>query len=289
MRSFEYYRPQTLPELCQLLQQPGARIVAGGTDVLPQMHTGAFQPSILVDLCRLDELNFIQETPGALEIGAMVTYNDILRSDAIRQYAPALIQAASQIGATMTRSRGTLGGNLGNASPAGDSIPPLLIHEATITLTSAQGDRMLPLSDFLINPGKTALQPGEFIRQVSLQKLPQGSGEAFIKIGPRRGMTISIINAAAAIQMNSNGKITSAHIAVGAAAPTARRCSQIEQYLLEKDPGEQLWKEAARQVSKDISPIDDVRASREYRIHAAEILVYRALASAFEAASGRTL
>lgn len=288
MRSFEYYRPQTLAELCRLLQQPGARIVAGGTDVLPRMRSGTFQAAALVDLCRLEELRFIRETPQAIEIGATATFADILHSDMLRRAAPALVQAAGQVGAPMTRARATLGGNLANASPAGDSIPPLLIHQAALTLFSLDAERTIPLDDFLSAPGKTALLPSEFIHHVRLEKLPQGWGEAFVKLGPRRGMAISIINAAAAIQLDANGRISFARVAAGAAAPTARRCPHVEQFLLDKNPDEELMKEAARQIAADCAPIADVRASREYRVHAAEVLVARALNSAMETASRST-
>lgn len=289
MRSFEYYRPQTLSELCRFLQQPGARVVAGGTDVLPQMRNGTFQAAALVDLCRLDELRFIRETPQAIEIGALTTFNELLHSDAVCRAAPALIQAAGQVGAAQTRARATLGGNLANASPAGDSIPPLLIHDAALNLRSLDAERTIPLADFLAAPGKTALQPSEFIHHIRLEKLPPGCGEAFAKLGPRRGMAISIINAAAAIQLDANGVIGAARVAIGAAAPTARRCPHVERFLQDKVPDRSLLEEAARQIAADSAPIADVRASREYRVHAAAVLVARVLISAVEAASRRTL
>jgi len=293
MQTFNYLRPAHLDELCQALQQPYAKIVAGGTDVLPQMHTGRLQPALLVDISRVSELEGIRIHNGQVEIGALTTFAAIQAHPTLRAAAPALTQAAEWVGAPMTRQRATLGGNLANASPAADAVPPLMIYHAEVTLTSSKGSRSLPLAQFLLGPGQTALQRGEFIQSVRFELPAEDLGSAFLKIGPRRGMTIAIVSAAAAVHLASDGRLDQVRVAVGASAPTVIRCPQTENLLYGQIPSPQLWQSAAQQIGAEISPIDDVRASRTYRRRAAGVLAVRALQAALsqaqEAAQARTV
>jgi len=284
MHPFEYHRPDTLADLCRLLQQPGAHVLAGGSDVLPQIHAGHIQPGVVIDISALSELRFIRQTDERLEIGALTTFGEMGRSALAQRHAPALVQAAGGLGAVTTRARATLGGNLGNASPAADSIPALFVHAATLHLCSAAGERSLPIEQFLLGPGKTALRPGEYIHHASLQACPPRQGTAFVKHGPRRGMTIAIASAAAAIHLDADGRIAAARLAVGAVAPTVVRCPQAEALLRCQTPTPQLWQTAAQQTAGEIAPIDDVRASRCYRLQITPVLVQRALCAAYELA-----
>lgn len=293
MQTFNYLRPAHLDELCQALQQPHAKIVAGGTDVLPQMHTGRLQPALLVDISRVRELEGIRIHNTQVEIGALTTFAAIQAHPTLRAAAPALTQAAQWVGAPMTRQRATLGGNLANASPAADAVPPLMIYNAEVTLTSAKGSRSLPLAQFLLGPGQTALQRGEFIQSVRFELPAEDLGSAFLKIGPRRGMTIAIVSAAAAVRLSPEGRLEQVRVAVGASAPTVIRCPQTENLLHGQLPSAELWQSAAQQIAVEISPIDDVRASRAYRRRAAGVLAVRALQAALsqaqEAAQARTV
>ncbi|KPL76208.1 FAD binding domain-containing protein [Levilinea saccharolytica] len=293
MQTFNYLRPAHLDELCQALQQPHAKIVAGGTDVLPQMHTGRLQPALLVDISRVSELEGIRIHNTQVEIGALTTFAAIQAHPTLRAAAPALTQAAQWVGAPMTRQRATLGGNLANASPAADAVPPLMIYNAEVTLTSAKGSRSLPLAQFLLGPGQTALQRGEFIQSVRFELPAEDLGSAFLKIGPRRGMTIAIVSAAAAVRLSPEGRLEQVRVAVGASAPTVIRCPQTENLLHGQLPSAELWQSAAQQIAVEISPIDDVRASRAYRRRAAGVLAVRALQAALsqaqEAAQARTV
>lgn len=281
MQPFEYIVPHSIHELCQVLQTTGGKIVAGGTDMLPQMRSAKQHPSTLIDISHIADLRYIRESDGEITIGALTTWSDILESPLIQKTAPALSQAASMVGAPMTRNRGTLGGNLGNASPAADSLPPLLTLDAKVHLISQSGQRQIPLNDFLTGPGKTQSKADECIWQVSYKKINQPFANTFLKLGPRQGMTISIASAAVLLALDATGKIALARVALGAVAPTAVRCPETEAFLIGKEPSGTLWQEAAQRVTKEISPIDDVRGTREYRSHVAGILTRRALETAY--------
>lgn len=281
MQPFEYIVPRSINELCQVLQTTGGKIVAGGTDMLPQMRSAKQHPTALIDISHIADLRYIRESDGEIAIGALTTWSDILESSLIQQTAPALVQAAALVGSPMTRNRGTLGGNLGNASPAADSLPPLLTLDAKVHLISQDGRRQIPLNDFLSGPGKTKIKADECIYQVSYKKISPPFGNTFLKLGPRQGMTISIASVAVLLALDATGKIALARIALGAVAPTAVRCPETEAFLLGKEPSRTLWQETAQLVIKEISPIDDVRGTREYRSHVAGILTRRALETAF--------
>ncbi|MBP1694297.1 MAG: molybdopterin dehydrogenase FAD-binding protein [Chloroflexi bacterium] len=282
MPEFTFLSPKSLAEACQMLSGGSGRPVAGCTDVLPQIHQGKLNVERLVDLSRLKELDFIRLQDGQISIGALATYEALRTDPLLQKAAPSLVQAAASVGCRQTRNRGTLGGNLGNASPAGDSLPPLLVHNAVLVLTSRSGDRRLPLLEFLLGPGKTALLPGEVIRQVDLEALPDDARSVFLKLGNRQGMAVSIASAAVWLRLDHIGAVQEARIALGAVAPTAIRCPEAEGFLL----GEQLdlasAAEAGKLAAQACAPIDDVRGSAAYRRHAVRALVKRGLSNLVE-------
>ncbi len=280
MEPFDYLRPTRLAELGQILQQPEVRIVAGGTDVIPQLHSGRIKVRTVVDISRVAELHYLHCEPQCVEIGALTTFAEIAGSPELRQSARALTEAAEWIGAPMTRQRATLGGNLANASPAADSIPALTVLDAEISLFAAARQRTLPLGQFLIAPGKSALQSDETIHHVSFKTPAPGWGSAFIKRGPRNGMTIAIISAAVAVQITPDGLLQAVRVAVGAVAPTVIRLHQAETLLAGRRPDQILWERVETCIRQEIAPIDDVRASRAYREKAVTVLVQRALQNA---------
>jgi CO/xanthine dehydrogenase FAD-binding subunit len=185
-----------------------------------------------------------------------------------------------------TRSRATLGGNIANASPAGDSLPPLLVLDAVIIVDGAYGTRLLRLADFLLGPGQTALRKGEYLHSVRFP-VQAGGGQAFLKLGKRSGMAISVANVAALIVVDANGIIATARLALGSLAPVAKRSAYGEAVLLGEKPSEDLFKRAAAAAQADIDPISDVRAGDTYRRRAMEVLVCRALTQASAMAGER--
>jgi CO/xanthine dehydrogenase FAD-binding subunit len=287
MQEFEYLKPQTLDELQSMLQESNSRVLAGGTDIIVKMRHDAFPALTLVDISYLDELKFIREENDEINIGALTTHQEIVQSSLLQKEIPALCQASLTVGCEQTRNRGTLGGNIANASPAADTIPPLLVFDARVKLIGNGKDRIIPLVELLKAPGQTALETGEVIHSVSFMKLSGTWGSAFLKLGKRNGMAISVANTAACIVLDEAGKIADARLALGSVAPTVVRSSAAESLLVGKSPTLEVLHQAASEVTKDISPISDVRSTQEYRSHSAVVLVERVLQSAVQAAQQR--
>ena len=284
MEEFEYYSPKNLTQVLRFLTAPGGRIIAGGTDLIPKLRSNTLNITALIDISHVEELRFIREDDKQIHIGARTTYADVLESPLLARYAPVLLQATQLVASPMARARGTIGGNIGNASPAGDTFPPLLVLNAEATLLSPTGRRALLLEEVVVGPMQTVLAPDEIIHHISFHKPSAHCGFGFEKLGPRQGMTISIATAAAAIELNTNQTISDARIAFGAVAPTPIRCKAAEQLLLGRKPGAESWKLAVEFAVNMIAPIDDVRASADYRHKAAGVLLERALRTAAELA-----
>jgi CO/xanthine dehydrogenase FAD-binding subunit len=277
MHEFEYYRPTTSGELFVILQQTGGQVVAGGTDIIPRWRRGNGLSDCLIDISRLDGLRFIGEAAGQIEIGALTTHAGLVNSALLQTAAPLLAQAAAAVGSPQTRQRGTLGGNLVNASPAADLAPALLALNASVRLVSAQGERNLALADFWLGPGKTILAPGEILHSVSFQR-PQGRwGTAFSKLGKRNGMAIAVASVAAYLELDSAGKIRNARLALGSLGPKPMRCPLAEAALTGETGNLDLFARAAQAVQAQITPIDDIRASAAYRKQSCGVLVQRVL------------
>lgn len=276
MLEFTFESPSSLAEVCQSLAG-GGRLIAGGTDVIPQMQDGRFQADRLIDLSRLAELNCIQQQNGAIIIGALTNYTAMITSPVLQQAAPLLVQAAAEVGAVQTRNRGTLGGNIANASPAGDTLPPLLALNASVTLVSVAGERTIPLAALLQAPGKTALAPDELIHHVSFQPLAGETNSVFLKLGNRKGMAIALVSAAVVLRSGQDQRVEDVRIALGAVAPTAIRCPRTEALLHGQPLTDALIDAATTLAVQECSPIDDVRSSAGYRRHAVRMLVRRGL------------
>ena len=284
MQEIEFLAAATLDDLYRLLAETGGRVIAGGTDAIVQMQRGAFPATTLIDVSRITDLRFIREEAGRIHIGALTTYTDVMMSPILRAGAPALVQAAATVGAPQTRTRGTMGGNIGNASPAGDMLPPLLALDATVTLTSATGRRVLPLDEMLVGPRRTRLAPGEIIHSVSFEPLPGPSGAVFLKLGNRNGMAIAVVSVAVGLALDGQGRIAVSRVALGAVAPRAVRSPHAEAVLTGQFPSEALFDDVAHAIQGNIAPIDDLRGTAVYRRQAAERLAKRALQQAFEQA-----
>jgi aerobic carbon-monoxide dehydrogenase medium subunit len=287
MQEFNFYRPGTITELKEYLSHPGARILAGGTDIVPRMRQGKFSAPTLVDTSGIQEMRFIEDQGSEIVLGALTTHQEVADSALLRNVNPALVTAAESIGCQQTRCRGTLGGNIANASPAADTLPPLLIFDATLLLQSLESERKIPLEMYLLGPGQTDLQEGEFIHSISFKPLTGMWGAAFIKIGKRSGMAVSVVNAAVAVVLDDKGMISDIRIALGAVAPTVLRCRKVERSLFGKEPVPALIKEIREACQAEISPITDVRSTEQYRNHAATVIIQRALEAAVEQAKQR--
>jgi CO/xanthine dehydrogenase FAD-binding subunit len=277
MQEFEFYSPRTLEEVCQVLADPGGRLIAGGTDVIPQLRGGRLRAARLVDLSRQGDLRFIEVQDGRVYIGALATYAQMIGSSLLQTETPALVQASCVVGSVQTRHRGTLGGNIGNASPAGDTLPPLLVLNAEVTLVSAEGERSLALAELLQGPGQTTIGGHEVIHHVSIERPPPNASSIFVRLGNRRGMAVSVASAALVLCVGDGKVVDEARIALGAVAPTAIRCPRAETLLRGEPLTPALVEEAARTAAAECSPIDDVRGTAGYRRNAVAHLVRRGL------------
>lgn len=275
---FQTLTPRTACEALELLRENRGELlpVAGGTNVLVDLRRGKVAPQVLVDLSRLEEWREIRFTGDMLEIGGLVTHADLAASPLLTGPFAALRMAARVVGGPQIRNRGTLAGNLQSASPAADAVSPLLALNAVLTLVSAEGSREVKAAEFFLGPGKTLLKPTELISKVTIRANPGGKS-IFYKCGKRNALAISVVNLAAYLELNPEGRCTGAGIALGAVAPTPVRAKRVESYLLQQKIDDTVIAQAQELVDSDICPISDIRAEASYRRQLAKVLAGRAL------------
>jgi len=278
MTTPEYTAPAGLAEALQVKQERGAaaRVIAGGTDLILRMRDKVLSPSLLIDLRKIS-LHDIRHEGGETRLGACVSLTQVLESAAINSRYPALCAACREFAGPPIRNRATLGGNIVNASPAADLVPPLIAYDATILLSSTGGDRVLPLVEFFTGPGQSVMQPDEILTEIRLPELPPSSAATFIKLGQRRSMAISQVNLTVRLSTAASGAVSDARIVLGAVAPTPLRATAAEAIIAGKRVSEELLRAAAQQARDEVTPISDVRASQSYRLAMTEVLVRRAL------------
>jgi CO/xanthine dehydrogenase FAD-binding subunit len=253
--------PRSLDEALRLRAEvSGAVPIEGGTDVMVELNFDRARPPALLNLNEVGELNGWSRENGTLRLGASLTYDEAMRAP-LAQELPALAEASRTVGSPQIRNRGTLGGNLGTASPAGDALPPLLIENAEIELASVRGVRTMPLSEFLVGPKRNALAEDELITAVLLR--PSGAPQTFMKIGPRNAMVIAVCSLA----LSADRERGELRASFGSAGPVT---GLVTAPLDEREAFPLLVAEAA-------SPIDDVRGTADYRRHALRVLTTRAL------------
>lgn len=282
----EVHRPKSLEEALRYVQElPDAKPLAGGTDLIIELREGACEARNLVDLTHVKELDYIRESGGMIHIGAMTHHTDIVTSDLIKSKAPVLSEAAHLVGSIQIRNLGTIGGNICNASPGADTATPLLVLGAEATISSTEGTRTIPLSEFFTGPKRTSLNPGELLTELSFPTPPAGSGGAFYKLGRRKGCTLSLINIAAYVELDGD-TCSEARVAVGACAPTPVRIKDVEEMLKGKKIDDAVIAEASSACYGLVQPSQRAhsRASEEYRRDMSCVLMRRALATALERA-----
>ena len=257
--------PRSLAEAYALLADAAHRPVAGGTDLLVQI-TGELgePPERVLDIWHLDELRGIRMEANALVLGALTTYAEMRRSPLIAEFLPAFAEAAATIGAAQIQNRGTLGGNVMNASPAGDMLPLLLACDAQLVAGTAGGERSIPASAFWPSYRRTALEPTELLLRLSIP-LPTGRQLRYRKVGTRRAQAISKVVMALAWQADGDESWHDVHLALGSVAPTPVRAPATEAVLEGAEPSEAIADRAASTLAGELSPIDDVRSSADYR------------------------
>jgi CO/xanthine dehydrogenase FAD-binding subunit len=272
-----YVRPKTLDEAVTLLASGNARILAGGTDFYPALGDRVVRDPV-VDVAGLPELRGVSRDSGFYRIGGLTTWTDILRIPLPRCF-DALKGAAREVGSVQIQNRGTVAGNLCNASPAADGVPPLLALDAEVELTSRAGERRIPLGEFLVGNRKTQLKPDELLTAVLVPRELEDAASVFMKLGARRYLVISISMMAVVIRRADDGTVLDARVAVGSCSATAQRLNALERALAGAPVSEGLGSLVQAEHLSALSPIDDVRATADYRRDASLRLVQRALNS----------
>jgi carbon-monoxide dehydrogenase medium subunit len=273
-----YYRPTTLTDALRLLDtlQGQARLVAGGTDVLVELRRGIRPTTTLIDLTALAELRFIREESGTLVLGALTTHNDVIASPLCVAHAFPLAQACWEVGAPAIRTRATVVGNIVTASPANDTITPLVALDAAVVLTSLQHERVVPLHEFYTGVRKTVLAPNELVREIRIPALRPTQRGIFLKLGLRRAQAISVVNVAIVLTFDG-AYIAESALALGSVAPTIIRARSAEAFLRGRSLTPETIDQAAQLASQDAAPIDDIRGSARYRHTAVAALVRQGL------------
>ena len=269
-----YRQPTSVEETLTLLHHYGerARLIAGGTDVLIELQRGVKPTTTLIDVSAIRDLKYIRHIDGWLYLGALTTHNDVVSSAVCKQYALPLAQACWEVGAPQIRTCATLVGNLVTASPANDTISPLLALGAELVLSSSEGERIIPLSDFYLGVRRTVLKPTELVREIRIPALTAEQRSLFLKLGLRRAQAISLINIAFVLTF-AGDTIQAASITLGALAPTVIHASSVESYILGKQLDEAVCQQAGILAETDARPISDIRASASYRHETLRALV----------------
>lgn len=280
---FNLIKVNHIKEASDCARQNGdqARFYAGGTDLFVAMHEGNANIPNLISLQDIPQLLGVDVlADGGVSIGAMVTFNEIVKHPHIREKYPHFVQAMSRIGSYQVRNLATIGGNICSAVPSADSAPVLLVSNATVRISGGISEREIPICEFFLGPRKTALQPGEIVTRIIVPAAAANDRSHFIKRGMRKSMTISYVSAACRLRLE-DGLVTDCALALGSVAPTPIRARAAEKVLL----GQKMTLAAADHAAaiaatEDCRPIDDVRASAEYRRSMVRALVRRTLACA---------
>ncbi|MCS6994333.1 MAG: FAD binding domain-containing protein [Anaerolineales bacterium] len=276
----EYINATSIAQVTQILAEKGAaaRLIAGGTDLMLELERG-LRPGVetVVDISRIPGLDRIyRDEDGVIHLGALVTHNHCAASKLLREQAYPLVRAAWEVGAPQIRNRGTVAGNLITASPANDTITPLMALDATVTVQSVRGTRHIKLRDFYTGVRKTVLQPDEMLVEISFKGLTVNQKSTFIKVALRRAQAISVVNLAIVLTMHGN-TIEQAAITLGAVAPTIIHADEAEAYLAGKELTDEVIAHAAELARDAGRPIDDLRASADYRREMIRVFTRRGL------------
>ena len=275
-----YFAPRKIEEALEILSRYGKeiKVIAGGTDLLIQYYDRLYEVNGWLDLKNIKELKEIKIHQNQMEIGAMVTHTQLENSEEIKKYYPVLNQAAADIGSPQIRNRGTIGGNIVNASPAGDLLAPLMAYDAQFKLLSTQGEKLVSAEEFFIGPKKTILEPAQLLTRIILPLPSEKTYGCWIKIGKRKALIIATITLALVVEMAEDNKIVKdVSTCLGSVAPTPIEIKEIRKKMVGKNFDQLDFAELGQIVEDKISPIDDIRGTREYRKDVAKEIMINAL------------
>jgi carbon-monoxide dehydrogenase medium subunit len=287
MQAIRYEAPDSVAAAVRLVDSdPGAKVLAGGTDLLIQFRAGVQRPTAFVDVKRIPELVEIAVDDGAVRIGAATAAAVICEHPEVRRLFPGLVEAVHLIGSTQIQGRSTVGGNLCNASPAADTTCALIVNRAQCVIAGPRGERTIAAEHFCTGPGKTVLERGELLVAFRIPRPSPGTGDAYLRLIPRSEMDIAVVGAAVSITLGPDGICTAARVVIGAVAPTALLVPEAANALIGSRVDEAALAQAAHAASAAARPIDDKRGTVAYRRTVAGVLTRRAAVIAAERARG---
>lgn len=281
----KYESPKSIDAALALLgTEPDARVLAGATDIIPQIRGGRPEPKLMVDLKGIPQLVNITQANGTWTIGAATPVSQIAGHGGFKAAFPGLAEASSLIGSDQIQNRASLGGNLCNGSPAADTVPAMIVNNTQAVIASSGGTRTIPVAEVVTGPGKNTLKAGEFIVEFQLESPPPRTADAYLRFIPRTEMDIAVVDAGARITLDEAGNCTHACIALGAVAPTVMRVPAAEEALQGKPINDETLENMMAAARAACNPIDDKRGTKEYRIQVAGVLAKRAVLAAAERA-----
>ncbi len=276
---FVYHRPTTLGQALELVAEHGARarVLAGGTDLVRKLRVGAVECDHLIGLRAIRDLHRIGATDGKLFIGAGVRISEVARYPLVTARYPALARACTLMATTQIRNMGTVAGNLANGSPCADTAGPLLVYSAELVLASRGGSRHLPVTAMFRGPGVVDIAPDEIIETIQVPTPPERSGSAYLRLSARSRVDMAAVSVAGQVALEPDGRIAAAALALGAVGPTPLRCPAAEALLVGQTPTDDLLDRSADECRRAALPIDDIRATADYRRDMCGVLARRVL------------
>jgi len=275
-----YFAPQKIEKALEILSRyrEEIKVIAGGTDLLIQYYDRLYEVGTWLDLKNIKELKEIKIHQNQMEIGAMVTHTQLEKSEDIKKYFPILSQAAADIGSPQIRNRGTIGGNIINASPAGDLLAPLMAYDAQFKLLSVQKEALISAEEFFIGPKKTILEPAQLLTGIILPLPSERTFGCWIKIGKRKALIIATITLALVVEMAEDNKtVKDVRTCLGSVAPTPIEVKEVREKMIGKNFSQLDFNQLGQIVEDKIFPIDDIRGTREYRKDVAKNIMINAL------------
>ena len=285
MTELRYEAPESLDGAVTLLSGGGGgKILAGGTDVLVQLHTEMIEPDVIVDIKNIPELKRLSEDEGAWTVGAAVSGMNIIDNDAFQTAWPGVCEGVALIGSIQVKGRASIGGNLCNASPAADSVPAIIAAGAIANIVGPGGSREEPVENIVTGPGQTSLAQGELIVSFSFPAKQANSGDCYLRLTPRTEMDIAIVGAGVNLTLDDDGTCTAARVSIGAVAPTPLLVEDAANALIGTKVNDAALDAMVEAVRAACNPISDKRGTREYRIKTAGVIARRAALKALERA-----
>jgi len=285
----QYFAPQKIEEALEILSryEREIKIIAGGTDLLVQYYDRLYEINHWLDLKNIKDLKNIRINKNQMEIGAMITHTQLEISEDIKKYFPILSQAAADIGSPQIKNRGTIGGNIVNASPAGDLLPSLMAYKAQIKLVSSKEETIIPAEAFFLGPKKTMIRTDQLLSEIILPLPEKHTYGSWIKIGKRKALIIATITLALIVRMDEDDEIVKdVSVCLGSVAPTPIEIKEIKGKMIGKKYKQLDFNQLGELVEDKISPIDDIRGTREYRKDVAKEIMINALEEIDSACGG---